>query len=574
MSRFRQVLDTVKSNLSKLTVSQKLLIGSLCVVMLMTLFLVQQYTGSPTLSPLLPGLGSEEQQEAIQFLDANHIEYQLSRDGQPMVAPERRYSVLAQMNSQGKLPGDKRLLLDELAKEKNSWTRSAQQNKQAEIIAVQNELNRIISQMDGVRSASVLMDIPASRSLGEPSRAPTAAVTVFTDGGMSRSMIDAIAHLVAGSRSGLAVDRVRVIDGTTRQQFRARDESALSASTYEERQIAVEDRTQRKVSDLLSSYIPGVVVAVHAIVENSQRTSETSEVLPEGKGTTSVLVHEVANETRTSEAARGAEPGVRANTGADISGSSAGGAGSQQTETESSFEAEFGRAVERRVTPGGFPIKINAVVNIPRPYFEEIWRRRQATSAASPAGAAPDAAAPASPSDTDQTFQQIQKDEIARIRAEVEKLIDTTHAENTVKGQVEVSMIPTMPDLGGAGGPSSAGLLNLGGGEVLALGDLIRTIGLGGLALMSLGLVVMTALKANKREQLPSASELVGVPPALEPNADLVGEAGAADPVLAGIELTEDDMKLRKVAEQVQAMVKERPADAAAIIGRWVTAAD
>ena len=48
MDRFQQVLKTIRKNLGGITPSQKLLIGSLAVIMLMTLFLVSQYAAKPT----------------------------------------------------------------------------------------------------------------------------------------------------------------------------------------------------------------------------------------------------------------------------------------------------------------------------------------------------------------------------------------------------------------------------------------------------------------------------------------------------------------------------------------------
>jgi flagellar biosynthesis/type III secretory pathway M-ring protein FliF/YscJ len=84
-------------------------------------------------------------------------------------------------------------------------------------------------------------------------------------------------------------------------------------------------------------------------------------------------------------------------------------------------------------------------------------------------------------------------------------------------------------------------------------------------------MVVFTALKAGKREKLPTAEELVGVPPALAGESDVIGEAVEADSVLQGIELSDDEMKSRKMMEQVEDMVKEKPEDAARLLGRWIT---
>jgi flagellar biosynthesis/type III secretory pathway M-ring protein FliF/YscJ len=142
------------------------------------------------------------------------------------------------------------------------------------------------------------------------------------------------------------------------------------------------------------------------------------------------------------------------------------------------------------------------------------------------------------------------------------------------EGEVKVSMIPVLPDMllmsPGAAGASAGGLFSPGG----AMGEMVKSIAVGGLAVVSLGLVLLTAMRANKREDLPSASELVGIPPALHGDSDVVGEAGEADSVLAGVELTEDDLKVREMLDQISSLVGDQPDAAARLITRWVEEQD
>ena len=49
----RQLFDNARSSLGPMTASQKLLIGSLGVIALMTLFLVVQYTARPAMVALM-----------------------------------------------------------------------------------------------------------------------------------------------------------------------------------------------------------------------------------------------------------------------------------------------------------------------------------------------------------------------------------------------------------------------------------------------------------------------------------------------------------------------------------------
>lgn len=568
MGQLRRVLDTIRVALTKLTVSQKLLMGSLGVVMLMALFLVQQYTGKPAYSALLPGQPAEDQANAAQFLRANSIEFTTAEDGSVMVAPARQAQVLAMMTEQNKLPGDKRLLFDNLI-DKQSWTLSQRQNTQLEVIAVQNELSSIITNMNGVRSARVILNLPERRSLGQPSAEASASATVMSSKPLDQATVDSIAHLIAASR-GIDVRRVRVIDGTTNRQYRARDENMMAASTYLEYVAAVEDRKQSQLHAMLSSYIPGVIVTVHAQVDVTQRQMTKKNVLPEGKGSTTLLTSETTTDNQSNEPRSGGEPGARSNTGQDIAGVAAAGATMKENSGETKFAAEFGVNTETINDPRGNPTKINAVVNIPRGYFSEIWKKKQAAPAGgAPAGGGGAPAAPPEPGDDELT--EIVKTETDRIKREVLLQIDTSAGPETRAGEVEVSMIPmAMAPTGGEGAAEASGVLGMSVGP-LAMEGMVKTIGLGALAVASLGFIVLTALKSAKRERLPTAQELVGLPPALDSNADLVGEAAEADAALAGVELDDDEMRRRKMQEQVSDFVKEKPQEAASLVSKWIS---
>lgn len=570
MGQLQRVLRTISTHLSKLTTSQKLLIGSLVVVMVMALFLVQQYTSGPTMVELFPGGTADDQSKAVTFLQASSIPYKTDPEtGAVMVNPGARQGVLAKMSEEGKLPSDTKLLFDSLI-EKQSWMKNHQQNAQMELVAVQNELSLIIAKMTGVKSARVIIDAPQSRpGIGTPSRNPTASVTVWSDNGLNQKMVDAIAHLVAGSRSGLNVQSVRVIDAVTNRQLRASEDGATAIGSYLELVVAVEERKRQQLYDMLSPYIPGVVVTVHAQVDNSLKRKESSKVLPENKGSENFLKSESTTERRETSPSIGGEPGVRSNTGADVALNSGPAAGSNETQADNEYQAFPGMDKEQVDAPGGYPTKINAVINIPRDYFVKIWRSMK------PAGdpAAPDAA-PADP--TDQDLDSIRTTEVARIKKEVELQLDTSTKEGGTAGTAEVSMIYAMPadPAAASSGAATTSLLAIPGAGPIAMGDLIKTVGLGALAVIALGMVMMTAFKGTKQEKLPSAAELVGLPPALEQaDADLVGEAVEAESALAGIELSEDELKHRRMLEEVAEMVKARPSDAAAIVGRWVTEA-
>lgn len=563
MDQLRRVLDQIKAQLLKLTLSQRLLIGSLVVVMLMALFVVSQYASGRDMVELMPGASPAAQQRAIEFLQVNGIEHRVI-DGKVMAPSDRKYAVLAQLGQRGALPDDTSLLFSNLA-DKTPWTMSPEQARGLQLIALQNELGRVIAQFQGIRAAQVFVDAPAPKGLGQAVRTPTATATVFSEGSraLTQDTVDAIAHLIASSKSGLRVEDVRVIDGSTNRQHRARSEDDMVATTYLEQSARVEGRVRDKLLGMLS-YIDGVVVAVNAQVDVRKIVKSRESFLPPGAGTVTVPTHESTTERTETGASNPGEAGVRPNTSLDIARAGSSRSSFSDNQTESTLESRIGNESQHVTDPRGMPTKINATINVPRGYFVKRWRTGQGANAdpnAEPAEAA---------------LTQIVQDETARIKADVGPLLETAVDEQVATGVVQVSMIPDtgLMDRGGGGaGGASAGFLSGGGLSVLASG-LVKTAVLGALAVAALVMMALSLRKASKPVELPSARELVGVPPALMHDTDMIGEADEADAALAGVEMTDDELQLRKKVEQVTTLVREKPADAARLLGRWIAAED
>ncbi|RMD66603.1 MAG: hypothetical protein D6824_00505 [Planctomycetota bacterium] len=558
MKRLEQALKRIQEQLKGLSASQKLLIASLSVILLMTLFLVSQYAGSKTMVPLLPGAPPEQQQSAQEFLQVSNIAHRM-RNGEVYVPPERKHSVLAMLSERGALPDDTTVLFNNLI-EKQSWTMPESQRRQLHTIALQNELARVISNFRNVRSAMVVIDAPERPGLGAAARLPTASATVFTEDGspLSQSTVDAIAHLIAGAKAGLDPSRVRVIDGSTNQQRRARSEEDAVSGAYIEYAARIEKRYRDKLLDMLS-YIEGVVVAVTAHVDVKRSTTNTSKVLAAGEGTQVLPERESEQERTENGASRGAEPGVRSNTGLDIASGQTTGERLHETVSETTNRILPGTQVEHVVDPGGAPTRVNATINVPRSYFVRLWRQGPGKDAAS--DEEPDEAA----------LEPIVTQEIARIKASVEPIVAAATGDDA-SSEVVVSMAPDPPYLltGVKGSPGTpAGSVGGGVGGLLA-GGWLKTTGLGALALVSVGLMALSLRKATQKIELPTPEDLVGLPPALRTEAQLVGEVDETDEALAGLELSDEDVETRKKLEQVQELVNESPQEAATLLRAWM----
>jgi len=85
-------------------------------------------------------------------------------------------------------------------------------------------------------------------------------------------------------------------------------------------------------------------------------------------------------------------------------------------------------------------------------------------------------------------------------------------------------------------------------------------------------MMLLMVRKAGRPAELPTATEVVGVPPALRSEESVVGEAGETDTPMEGIEVDELQVKTQKMLDQVNELVGNNPLVASRLLGRWIEA--
>ncbi len=561
MDAVRRTIKKIYDFLGGMAPTQKLLIASLMVVMLMVLFLVSQYAAEPKLVPLLRGVSAAEQTAAAAALDRIGVDYKLV-NGEPHVAPDHRAAVYAQLGQAGALPADASESFDDLVDKLSPWN-TASQNEAILLGHRQRALEHTVGLMTNVQRAKVLIDVPKSQGFGTSYKEPTASVTLFMQGGgeVNQKFANAVASTVAGSISGLSVANVRIIDGTHNKFFAVREDDVAGGGDYLEMQVKNERVMHEKLAQFLS-YIPDVRIAVTAIIDASAQHSESTLYRKEGDGTVSPVVSEEKTTTNTRQPGSAGEPGVNPNTGLNIA-ASGGPAGEMHSSEERStqFDPHVGVEAVRTFEAAGKPLRMNVAIGVPREFIASIWSTEN-----------PDAADPPTNADLD-SIARVQLDEIRSI---VANQIITTAQTGDPAVDVHVAMIPVPSSyVSGVGGEAAAGGAGgtAGGGLLAAVfaGGMLKNLALGSLAAVSLLLMFMMVRKASKPGELPTAEELVGIPPALLSDDDeMVGEADDASPTLAGLELNDDEVREAKLVEQVDQLVSDEPENVVALINRWI----
>ena len=155
--------------------------------------------------------------------------------------------------------------------------------------AIQGELGRTISQMEGIEAARVMVVIPENRLLLDRDKRPTASVFVRVRGNsqLAPSSINSIRSLVANSVEGLRPNSVTIVDnlGNTLSE-NVEDDSLVGLSTT---QLAarrnLEQYLSKKAESMLEKVLgPGqAMVRVSADVNYDTITRTEEKFDPEGQ---------------------------------------------------------------------------------------------------------------------------------------------------------------------------------------------------------------------------------------------------------------------------------------------------
>ncbi|HEU5081178.1 MAG TPA: flagellar basal-body MS-ring/collar protein FliF [Opitutaceae bacterium] len=184
--------------------------------------------------------------------------------------------------------------------------------------ALQGELARTISQLEGVRSARVMIVQPENRLLlTDQNLKPTASVFVeLATPRMEMDAVNSIRHLVANAVQGLQPDQVAVVDqrGRVLSEELRQDPTLGTASSQMKYRAQVEDYFAKKVESMLIPVVGAnnAIVRVSAEIDTEATTLVQEKFDPEGQVVRSQTT--VEDTSNTTETRPGGGVGISANT--------------------------------------------------------------------------------------------------------------------------------------------------------------------------------------------------------------------------------------------------------------------
>lgn len=557
----KERLVQLAGHLRRLGPVEKLLVLCLVVILGMAFFMVSRYTVKSNSVPAMLISDAADRARAMGFLRASGIAATTNHAGEVLVPAEQASMARALLMEEQVVPMQTATFFERLV-EGRSWMNSRQDNHQQYWAIYSQVLSESLSNWRSLRQARVLIDMPEQAGLGRAHRSPTASVMVWPAGGeLPQETVDAIAQSVAGAVSGLDPSGVRIADGSNGMVYVVQDQKRLDVRGALEQRAQIEAMLEGKLREFLRD-IPGMSLAVLARVDSSRRTQQSQRF----EKPVSALVSESRTESTQQNTVQGGVPGTRSNESMSITPGSASGTSLAESTEESAFEPRFSNTSEHTEDPGGHLQGVSVMLGVPRSYV-----RRLLELEAEPAAEGQDPVVP-TPQDIATRFDRVRDDIEKRIQVVLGNIVTGDPADVAVT----VSMLSDTSTASVGGGGLGLGGGSGSGGGVLGLptGGLIDKAVLGVLALVSVAMMAMLVRKATRKGELPTAEELVGIPPALLSEGDLFGEADEGDVPMSGIELDEEQVRSSKMLEQVGELVSSAPETAATLLQSWIAASE
>jgi flagellar M-ring protein FliF len=226
--------------------------------------------------------------------------------------------------------------------------------------ALEGELSRTISSLDGITSTRVHLVLPKRQLFEQEAEQPSAAVTIGVGGREpGPDNVRAIQNLVSGAVPGLKPDRVTVVDQHAKTLSGGDTGMAAEADG---RKSEIEQRIAKQVKGLVEGIVGAgkARVNVSADVDMAHVTQQKEEYNPDGQ----VVRSETTTDENSKEA--GGSNGVTSASANIPPGAAAGsdGSGSSSGHQESTTNYEISKTVTTQVTEPGQIKKISVAVAV------------------------------------------------------------------------------------------------------------------------------------------------------------------------------------------------------------------
>jgi len=234
------------------------------------------FLGKASYAPLFTGLAAADASSITDQLQTDGVPYQLTDGGASILVPQDKVYSERLKAASNNLPSSNEggySLLDKMGVTSSEFQQDVTYKR-----AIEGELAKTISAMDGVKTASVQLAIPEKTVFVAEEKDPTASVFVATENGaqLSTDQVQSIVHLTSAAVEGMQPTDVSVVDSKG-QTLSAVGTGATGSGA--DQAADYDASTRQKIQDLLDTTLgsgnASVVVSATMNQESGTRTSES-----------------------------------------------------------------------------------------------------------------------------------------------------------------------------------------------------------------------------------------------------------------------------------------------------------
>jgi flagellar M-ring protein FliF len=338
--------------LNDFTTSQKAIIALLLAILAVGGYAFSKWASAPSYTPLFSNLSGDDASAITSKLSAKKIPYQLTDGGKTIEVPNNVvYQERVDMSAAG-LPsgGQGYSLLDKQGLTTSDFIQHVDYQR-----ALEGELAKTISAINGVQGATVHLVIPQDDVFSDDSQKPSASVLVMTAPGteLSSTQVQAIVNLVSSGVEGLSTDQVTVADskgnvlaapGQKGSSLAGGDQSAQT-NTY-----------NNQLASDIQNFLTGVLGPGHAYVRaRAELDFDTKQTVSQTYDNTAAAPTLSENTSAETASGLGSSAAVGGVLGVNNTAANAANAAGNGTYTKNMAERDFGvnKIVEtRNAAPG------------------------------------------------------------------------------------------------------------------------------------------------------------------------------------------------------------------------------
>lgn len=296
-----EAVGKAKGFWSRISISQRVFIGGLAVVMVGVFFGMIFFINQPDYRVLYANLSLEDANRVVQSLQKDKIPYELQGDGTTILVPgDRVYDTRIKVAGEGSITGQGVgfELFDEVKVGQTEFVQKINYQR-----ALQGELARTISEFPDVESARIHLVVPQKSLFIEEQQKPSASVVLTMVEGkkMDNKDVMAIVNLVTMGVEGLGKGQISVADTKGNILFYPEDEDSLEGMTTKQFDYkqTMQRNMERRIQEMFFPIIGAgrVIAKVNTEIDFSKKTIHKELFDPESAV--------IRSEQRSEESTRG-----------------------------------------------------------------------------------------------------------------------------------------------------------------------------------------------------------------------------------------------------------------------------